>query len=303
MSKPALPFNHEINFEYGVAKKVAPLVRRIVANNPGPFTFKGTNTYIIGQGEVAIVDPGPNDENHRKALFQALGEERITHILLTHTHRDHSDGLSSLKEITGAMTLGYGPSGAMRGTANQSPSNNDFVDATFKPDQILRDRDLIEGSGWTIEAIHTPGHAPDHLCFVVGQDGIMLSGDHVMAWNTSVIAPPEGNMRDYMSSLERLLDRKEALYFPGHGGRIIQPQRLVKAYLVHRTWREAAILACVKDGNCTIPQIAETVYRGSDHELTAATCLSVLAHLEYLNERGLVHCEGTPLLDSEFFVS
>src|SRR5215470_13149670 len=214
----ALPFKTTMQFAYGEPRELAPGVVRIVANNPSPFTFKGTNTYIVGTGgDVALIDPGPDDPVHLDAILKTIGKRRLTHILITHTHRDHTDGLPALLAATGAKTVGFGYHAQNRGTKRTSPSGSEFVDRDFVPDIPLADGQTIEGNGWAFEAMHTPGHAPDHLCFALAGTGVLFSGDHVMGWNTSVVAPPEGNMGAYIRSLELLTERPERRYFPGHG--------------------------------------------------------------------------------------
>ena len=293
-STSELAFNSEMNFDYGAATEVAPGVRRVVANNPGPFTFKGTNTYIVGFGEVAVIDPGPNDKEHLKALSDALDGERITHILITHTHRDHTDAVVPLKEYSNAPVLAFGDTGRPRGVRTTSPSGKAFVALDLTPDEILRDGDSVQGTGWALDVIHTPGHAPDHLCFALSGERCVFSGDHVMGWNTTVIAPPEGRMSDYLSSLELLLERDDKLFLPGHGGRIETPQRVVRAYLMHRKMRESAIYNSLESGDRFIPQIVARIYNRLDSKLEPAAALSVLAHLELLVARGLVECEELP---------
>ncbi len=296
----SIAFNQEINFEYFVASEVAPKVRRMVANNGNAMTFKGTNCYILGEGNVAVVDPGPEIAEHREALLKELGNETITHIILTHTHMDHSAGIEALQEITGAKTVGYGQRDQSKRPA---VIEKEFIDWDFNPDVIIRDGDIFEGEGWSLEAIHTPGHAPDHLCFAM--DDVLFSGDHVMAWNTSVVAPPEGHMGDYMSSLEKLQKRTEETFFPGHGGRITRPSRVVKAYLVHRTWREAAVLKTLRAGNHTIEAMLPSIYPDAltgGAALKSACEASLLAHLEYLIERDFItNTEtGRPTLAGQF---
>lgn len=293
-SAAKLAFNTEMNFEYGVALDVAPGVRRIVANNPSPFTFKGTNTYLVGRGDIAVIDPGPDDKDHIDAILQAVRGERITHILITHTHRDHTDGIAPLRQHTDAPVLAYGETGSERGARTTSPSGKIFVDLGFEPDRLLRDGDRIEGADWALDAIFTPGHAPDHLCFALASERLVFSGDHVMGWNTTVVAPPEGNMGDYLTSLEKLLKRSDKIFFPGHGGRIETPQRAVRAYLMHRKMRESAIYNCLEQGDQFIPQIVAKIYSNLDSKLEAAAGLSVLAHLEHLVDRGRVQCEELP---------
>jgi glyoxylase-like metal-dependent hydrolase (beta-lactamase superfamily II) len=203
-------FRTTMDFAYGVPRELAPGITRIVARNPGPFTFKGTNTYLVGTGrELALIDPGPEDAAHLGAILEAVGRRRVSHVLITHTHRDHTDGLAALLAATGARTAGFGRRAAERGSKGTSPSGSEFVDRDFIPDVPLAHGSRLEGEGWAFTALHTPGHAPDHLCFAVEGSGVLLSGDHVMGWNTSVIAPPEGNMGDYMRALELLQDRDD----------------------------------------------------------------------------------------------
>jgi len=288
-----LPFRKDIDFTYGEPSELAPGVRRIVANNAGPFTYKGTNTYLIGSGsDIALIDPGPEDGAHFEAIMRAAGGSRITHVLITHTHRDHTDGLPRVLEATGAKTVGLGRSATMPGVTRTSPSGSEFVDRDFRPDIVLEDGGRLEGDGFALTALHTPGHAPDHLCFALEATPILFSGDHVMAWNTSVVAPPEGNMNDYMQSLERLLDRSDEVYFPGHGGRVLQPQRVVKAYILHRRMREQSILECIRQGKTTIADILPLVYQNLDARLINAASLSIAAHVERLVTLGLVTSEG-----------
>lgn len=283
-------FRTTMDFAYGVPRELAPGVVRIVANNPGPFTFKGTNTYIVGSEELALIDPGPEDPAHLAAILGAIGQRRLSHVLITHTHRDHTDGLPALLAATGAKTAGFGRSA--RGTKGTSPSGSEFVDQDFKPDVPLADGGQLAGNGWAFTAVHTPGHAPDHLCFALEGTKVLFSGDHVMGWNTSVIAPPEGNMGDYMRALEVLNRREDQVYFPGHGGQVAEPQRMVKAFLLHRRMRELAILDCIRDGNSTINAIVPIIYRDLNPKLLNAAALSVQAHVEHLIERGLVRCDS-----------
>lgn len=281
-----IPFRSEIGFAYGEIRELAPGLRRLVVNNPGPFTYTGTNCYILGEGTVGVVDPGPADEAHLQTLLDVLSGEQVSHIILTHTHLDHSGCVQALKEATGAKTYGFVPVGSTRGTGEQTPSGVDFADSGFVPDVPVQDGDLIEGDGWRLRAIHTPGHAPDHLCFDILDTQILLSGDHVMSWNTSVIAPPEGHMGDYIRSLEKLLDTDSKLFFPGHGGRVESPRRVVKAFLVHRSWREAAIVESIRNGSQSISDIVNDVYKDLNPQISTAASFSVLAHAVFLVERG-----------------
>ena len=293
------PFRKEIEFVYGEAKELAPGIVRIVANNPSPFTYKGTNTYIVGQGrDVMLIDPGPADAAHLAAILRTIGDRTLTHVVITHTHHDHVDGLPALIERTGAKAAGFGRAVAQPGKTRASPAGGEYVEHDFKPDIVMRDGDRLAGDGFSFQALHTPGHAPDHLCFALEGTKLFFSGDHVMGWNTSVVAPPEGSMSAYFAALERLLDRDDEIYFPGHGGRVYQPQRLVKAYVLHRRMREQSILECIRSGKTTIPEIVAVIYRGLDPRLIKAASLSVAAHVEHLVERGLVRCEG-PIFDPE----
>ncbi len=286
-----LAFNRSVDVDYGVAQKVAPDVRRIVANNPGPYTFLGTNTYVVGSGQVAVVDPGPADEDHLKAIAGAIKGERLTHILVTHSHHDHCDGAKPLQAMLGGEIVAYGPTGTARGAG--APGLGDaFVDPSFVPDCVARDGDTVKGKGFALDVLHMPGHAPDHLCFALVGRRTMFTGDHVMGWNTTVIAPPEGNLADFIASLERLMARHDKLFLPGHGGRIQTPQRVVRAYITHRKWREQTILACLDDGVSTIPGIVGRLYGTLDTDLKEAAALSVRAHLEHLTVRNLVRAES-----------
>jgi glyoxylase-like metal-dependent hydrolase (beta-lactamase superfamily II) len=290
-----LAFNRSVDVDYGVAEEVAAGVRRIVANNPSPYTFLGTNTYLVGHGQVVVIDPGPADEAHLKAIAKATKGERLTQILITHSHRDHCDGARALQAELGGEILGFGPTGGARG-AGTPGLGTAFVDPAFVPDRTLEDGDEIKGRGFTLDVLHTPGHAPDHLCFALVGQRTMFTGDHVMGWNTTVIAPPEGNMAKFLASMERLLRRHDKIFLPAHGGRIQTPQRVVKAYIMHRQWREQTILKCLDEGARTIPQIVAKIHGGLDAKLKEAAALSVLAHLEYLSERGMVATEGLPRL-------
>lgn len=285
----SLHFKTDMAFTYGEPSPMGPGIVRVVAENGGPFTFKGTNTYLVGSTSLAVIDPGPNDPRHLAAIIKAANGRQITDILITHTHRDHVDGVSALKAATGAEVCAYPrDSAADRIAIETSPSGSYFVDYDFKPDIVLAPGDRVEGNDWGLTAIHTPGHAPDHLVFALDGRNVVFSGDHVMAWNTTVIAPPEGHMGDYIRSLEILLDRNDEVFLPGHGGRLYQPQRTVKAYLLHRRWREQAILKALNNGATTIRQIVPEVYQGIDTRLVPAATLSVQAHVEFLIEKGQV---------------
>jgi len=299
-----LPLSQDMTFTYGVPDEMADGILRLVAPNPGPFTFKGTNTYLVGSSEsVAVIDPGPDDADHRAAILRAAPGP-ITHVLITHTHRDHIDGLAALLAETGAQSAGYGPTDRPRGAAETGPTGKSFVDQDFQPDIVLRDGDRVLGDGWALDAVHTPGHAPDHLAFARETDGVVFPGDHVMGWNTSVVAPPEGHMGDNFASLEKLIARTgDKLYLPGHGGRIREPLRVAKAYLVHRKMREAAILDAVRGGLSTVPELTARIYPGIADAIVPAARLSLYAHLERLCEIGAVQPEGPLAMDAHFAAS
>ncbi len=296
-----LKFKTDMHFSYGVPSGIGPGVMRLVCENPGPFTFKGTNTYLVGSTELAVIDPGPDDEKHLGDILKAAAGRPITHILITHTHRDHVDNTEALKRETGAITCGYRRTGAQRGNIERSPSGTEFVDIDFIPDIELVHGDTIIGADWTLAALHTPGHAPDHICYALEGRDIIFSGDHVMAWNTTVVAPPEGRMADYLASLQLLLERREGLYLPGHGGRIDDAQRMVKAYLLHRRWREQAIIAAIRDGRETVRDVAAMIYDNLDPKLHTAALLSVMAHVEHLIERDIIAGEGPLSFDQRLW--
>ncbi len=302
--KQPLPFHREMVFEYGVLQDVAPDVRRLVCDNPSPFTFKGTNTYVVGRGEVAVIDPGPDDPRHVANLMAALGAtgETVSHILITHVHADHSGSAIALKERSGATLCGMPRSPEAMNAAMQSPSGKAFL-ALLNYDRALGDGDRIDGPGWSLSAIHTPGHAPDHLCYGFAQGRLMFSGDHVMGWNTTVIAPPEGHMGRYIGSLERLLAGDEEIYLPGHGGAIETPQRYVKALIMHRRWREAEIMECLRQGLDTIDLIVPRIYGQLESALSGAAALAVFAQIELMLEKGIVQTPGRPSLESRFAVA
>jgi glyoxylase-like metal-dependent hydrolase (beta-lactamase superfamily II) len=279
-----IPFRRDVSFEYGRLEQIAPGLRRIVARNPGPFTFRGTGTYVVGEGKVAVIDPGPLQQDHVDALTESLAGETVTHILVTHTHNDHSPAAAPFKQAVTAPTYGFGPhAGGRRGEIGPEAGG----DWDFTPDIVVKDGDTIEGDGWRFEAVHTPGHTSNHLCFALPDQGILFSGDHVMGWSTSVVAPPDGSMGDYMASLEKLRERAETIYWPGHGGPVVEPARYVRGLITHRRQRETAILARLEAGPATIAEIVEKNYVGLAPKLKGAAALSTLAHLEDLIARGL----------------
>ncbi|MGQ3676399.1 MBL fold metallo-hydrolase [Xanthobacter sp. TB0139] len=296
-----IPFSREFDAPAGQVEQITPLVRRIVAPNPSPFTFTGTCTYIIGHRRVAILDPGPDLPAHIDALLHAVKGEEVSHIIATHTHRDHSPAAAPLKAATGARTVGAGPHEAARplhiGEVNRLDAS---VDTDFNPDLTLLHGDTITGPGWTLSAIATPGHTANHLAFALAEEGLLFSGDHVMAWATSIVAPPDGAMGDYIRSLEILGHRDEQLYLPGHGGPVQNAPSFVKHYLDHRMAREAAILRGLDRNASTIQELVRGIYIGLDPRLVDAASLTVLAHLEHLVSEERVFTEGDPSITGHY---
>ncbi|HKC32287.1 MAG TPA: MBL fold metallo-hydrolase [Xanthobacteraceae bacterium] len=296
-----IPFNRDFPLKPGVADEVRPGVRRILCNNPSPFTFTGTVSYIVGKGKVAIIDPGPDDEAHAAALLDAVRGETVTHILVTHTHRDHSPNTARIKAATGATVYAEGPHRASRPRyESEKISSESGADRDFKPDIEVRDGETIEGSGWALQAVATPGHTANHLAFAWRQPKYLFVGDHVMGWSTSIVAPPDGSMIDYMASLERLTRRDEDLYFSGHGPEIPEAQRYVRFLTRHRQAREASILHRLAKGEADIPTLVRAIYIGIDPRLTGAAGYSVLAHLEDLVARGVVATDGDPVIGGSY---
>jgi glyoxylase-like metal-dependent hydrolase (beta-lactamase superfamily II) len=296
-----VPFNRNFPLQAAVVEEVRPGVRWIVCNNPGPFTFTGTVSYIVGRGKVAIIDPGPADQAHARALLEAVRGETVTHILVTHTHRDHSMNTAALKAATGATVYAEGPHRASRPRFESEKHNPESgADRDFRPDVRVGDCDVIEGEGWRLEAIATPGHTANHLAFAWKERSMTFVGDHVMGWSTSIVAPPDGSMVDYMASLEKLTIRSEDLYFSGHGPEIAEGPRYVRFLIRHRHAREASILHRLSKGEADIPSIVRAVYIGIDPRLTNAAGYSVLAHLEDLVGRGIVKTDGDPVIGGTY---
>ncbi|MFS8037000.1 MBL fold metallo-hydrolase [Xanthobacter sp. AM11] len=294
-------FNRSFDVPAGRVDQVSPGVRRLLAPNPSAFTFTGTCSYIVGRGQVAIVDPGPDDPAHVAALLDAVKGETVTHVFVTHTHRDHSPAARAVKAATGALTVGEGPHRPARPLAAGEVNPLDASgDTAFHPDIALRDGQVLTGPGWSLTAIATPGHTANHMAFALAQDELVFSGDHVMAWATSIVAPPDGAMGDYIRSLETLGARGERVYLPGHGGPVTDAPAFVRDYLDHRLAREAAILRALDRDVDTIPDLVRGIYIGLDPRLVAAASLTVLAHLEHLVESGRVVSDGPPALTGRF---
>lgn len=297
MTSP-ITYIRDMTFEYGAIERLSPLIRRIVARNPSPFTFHGTGTYIIGHGTVAVIDPGPDLTPHIEAIIAGLDGETVSHQFITHTHRDHSPAARRLGQATGAASYGFGPHGADRG----EEIVEEGCDFDFTPDVTLADGDIIEGDGWTLTAIHTPGHTSNHLCYALEEESVLFSGDHVMGWSTTVIVPPDGHMGDYLTSLRRLLLRNDRLYWPTHGPCIESPKILVQAYLDHRLERERQITDCLRRGIQEISSIVKFLYADISPSLHPAAACSVLAHLIHMVENNEATCDGIPRADGVFSV-
>ncbi|MCI5073646.1 MBL fold metallo-hydrolase [Oricola sp.] len=297
-----IEFDRRFEPAHGQAVPVADNIVRVTVNNPSPFTFHGTNSYIIGRDTLAVIDPGPVDDAHLAALIDAIGGRPVSHIFVSHTHADHSPLAERLKQESGAVTAAEGPHRAARplhiGEVHPLDASSDTA---FRPDIRLADGDIIDTGEWAIEAVATPGHAANHMAFAVKGTGIVFSADHVMAWATSIVAPPDGAMSDYMASLEKLAARDDRLYLPGHGGPVTKPGPFVRALRTHRKMREAAILDRVRKGSRTIAEMVREIYRDTDPRLHGAAGLSVLAHLEDLVARGVVQTDGPPAIEGIFY--
>ena len=279
------------SIEYGVCDQLTPLVRRVIANNPGGFTFTGTGTYIIGNKNIAVIDPGPIDNDHYNAIMKATSEQKITHILLTHNHNDHSPLAKKLKSETGAKIY-------YKNLSNVELAQDDFeegYDRNIEGDIELKDGDKIETNEWSIEAIHTPGHTSNHICYALLDENILFSGDHVMGWSTTVIVPPDGDMEDYIISLEKLLSRREEKFFPTHGPVIDEPKKLVSYYISHRLNREKQIIDAIKKGNNKISEIVKMIYKDVDKSLHPAAAMSTLAHLKRMENNQEITVNGKDL--------
>lgn len=297
-----LDFDRDPGAASGELVQLSPLVRRLIAGNGGPMTFTGTCSYIVGRGKIAIIDPGPDDPGHVERLLSAIAGETVTDIVITHTHRDHSPAARALKAATGARIVGCGLHRPARelllGEINPLDA---AADRGYAPDLIMAEGNAVSGPGWTLEALETPGHTANHLAFALPEESTLFSGDHVMAWSTTIVAPPDGSMVAYMASIEKLRGREDRLYWPGHGGPVREPQRFLRGLVQHRRLREAAILSRLQAGDVTIAEMVPPIYQELPPRLIGAASLSVLAQLEDLVERGVVICDdGAPLLASRY---
>lgn len=291
-----IPFVRDITFEYGRPDQVSPLIRRVVADNPGPFTYKGTGVYIVGRGEVAVIDPGPDLAPHLEALLQALEGETVTAILTTHTHSDHSPLARPLAERTGATIYGRAAPGAGEGAVKLDEAHDDL----FRPDVAIADGQRVTGPGWTLEAIATPGHASNHVCYALLEENALFSGDHVMGWSTTVISPPDGDMAAYYDSLDKVTRRGFSTLWPTHGPPVTEPEPFLAAYKAHRLDRERQILEQLAAGHGRIREMVPVMYAAVDPRLHPAAAHSVLAHMIHLTRQGVVAADGEPGPDSVY---
>lgn len=273
----------------GLAEQPEPLVRRILAPNPSPYAYTGTQTYLVGAADcIAVIDPGPNDPQHLSALQAAIGDAAVAAIMCTHTHRDHSPAAAPLAKLTGAPVVGCAP----LVINSDLPRSDEAFDTTYAPDRVLEDGESMTGPGWTLTAIHTPGHTSNHLCFALEESGALFTGDHVMGWSTSVVVPPDGDMGDYMASLARLYARDDRVYYSAHGAPIEKPRQLVRGMIGHRRQRENQILRLLGEQAQAIEGMVPQMYKGLDPRLTGAAGMSVKAHLIDLERRGMVSRSG-----------
>ncbi|PHR94365.1 MAG: MBL fold metallo-hydrolase [Robiginitomaculum sp.] len=294
----SIPFVRNFEFEYGKAEQLSPLITRVVANNPGPFTYTGTGVFIIGTDTVAVIDPGPKTPDHIKALDTALEGKTVSHVLVTHHHIDHSPLAGPLAAKHGCKVYGYGqqPQRPDGGEVRMEAGD----DLSFKPDVEIRSGHMFKGKDWTLEAIHTPGHTSNHMCYALDEENTLFSGDHIMGWSTSVVSPPDGNMGDYLRGLELIKDRKFKCIRPTHGPEITQTAEFVQAYIDHRYEREDQICAALQKGLSNIRDIVIEIYTHIDKRLHPAAALSVLAHLIHMHETGRIKCQGDLTLKGEY---
>jgi glyoxylase-like metal-dependent hydrolase (beta-lactamase superfamily II) len=291
-----IPFVRDMAFDYGVPQQVSPLIRRIVANNPGAFTFMGTGVYVIGHGEVAVIDPGPDDKAHVDGLIATLAGERVTHIFVTHGHMDHSPAARPLATATGATIYACGEPVIPSESEVRMEAGDDL---SFRPDVEVEDGQVFKGKGWTIEAVSTPGHTSHHTAYALKEENALFPGDHIMGWSTTVISPPDGDMNDYFASLVKVRDRNYDTLWPTHGPPIKGNVReFVQAYIDHRIAREEQILEQLRLGRKTIREMVPVMYADVDKKLHPAACHSVLAHMMRLVKTGRVACMDAPCIDS-----
>lgn len=277
------------DYPTGIAQPLEPLVTRVLARNASPYTYSGTQSFVVGgKGAVAVIDPGPVDDVHLDAILAAVGGREVAAILCTHTHRDHSPGAAPLAERTGAAIIGC----AALTMDHEGPRSDAAFDTDYRPDRVLADGEAVAGDGWTLVAVATPGHTSNHLAFALPETGALFSGDHVMGWSTTIVSPPDGDMGDYMASLSKLLERDDRVYYPAHGDMVATPQRLVRSMLGHRRQREGQIVRAIERGTHDVPAMVSAMYVGLAPALVGAARRSVLAHLIDLERRGIVRQEA-----------
>lgn len=285
-----IPYVRDIAFEYGRCDQVSPLIRRVIANNPGPFTFTGTGTYIVGRGEVAVIDPGPDDPAHLEAILAAIPGERVSHILITHHHSDHSPLAGPLKARTGAVIVGCAV--AQPDTQDDGPKVEAGHDAGFRPDVGVCGGGKVEGPGWTVEAIPTPGHTSNHICYALAEENCLFSGDHIMGWSTTVITPPDGDLTDYLASLDVIQARGFSTLWPTHGPPIREVGPFIDAYRAHRKERIDQILTALKAGPGRVADLVPRLYADVDQRLWPAASRSMLAAMIHLEREGAIAGDG-----------
>lgn len=297
-------FIHDLNAPYGKAEQISPLVTRVLCENPSPFTYTGTGTYLVGTGDgLAVIDPGPMLEAHGEAILRAAGDQRISHILVTHSHIDHSPLASWLADRTDAPVYGFGPHGAGREGGLDGEDVEAGADRDFRPTHLLADGDMISGPGWRMRALHTPGHTANHLCFLLEEENTLFCGDHIMGWATTVIAPPDGDMRAYLTSLKRIIHERPKRLLPTHGPAVEDPEPFIRGIVTHRRMREGQILKHLEDTPLSIDILVSRMYKDVHKGLHPAAARSVLAHLIALVDEGRVQCDSSPGLHSVYSVA
>jgi len=297
-----IPFKKDVTFEYGVVDQISPMIRRVIAPNPSSFTLHGTGTYIIGQGQVGVIDPGPDDPVHIQAILDAVKGETVSHIIITHTHRDHSPGAAPLKAETDAEIWGCGPHGhgRIKKADGGGVASDEGADTDYMPDSLANDADLLDTKHWSLQAVHTPGHTSNHTCFHLREENALFTGDHVMGWSTTIVSPPDGDMRQYMQSLKKLLLRSDDHYWPTHGPRIEQPKAFVTELIKHREEREEQIARCLSQQIGGIPDMVKAMYQDVPEHLHSAAARSVLSHLVHMVATDRAFCDGEPGPDTVY---
>lgn len=294
-------FVRDMSFEYDVPQQMTPLIRRVVANNPGAFTFHGTGVYIIGHNEVAVIDPGPDTKDHVQSLLRVLGDEKLTHIFVTHGHMDHSPAAAPLARATGAVVCACAQPVIPTESEVRMEAGDDL---SFRPDVGITDGQIFRGKGWTIEAVSTPGHTSHHFAYALHEENVLFPGDHIMGWSTTVISPPDGDMQSYLESLVKVRDRNYSALWPTHGPPVVDDVKgFIQSYLDHRLNRESQIIVQLREGRHTIRDMVDVMYADVDRRLHPAACHSVLAHMIHLVKLGRVHCSGAPCIDSLYMLA